>query len=112
MKRFVLLTGLFLMLAAVFSYAQETAPAAAAPEKAAPATGAPWSKTITPKTEDTLVVYVDPGNLLHFPYRQKSHCLYRSRNRTSESSEDSSHIKKPGSSFRLPREKKLETVYS
>jgi Toastrack DUF4097 len=71
MKRFVLLTGLFLMLVAVFSYAQETAPAAAAPEKAAPAPGAPWSKTITPKTEDTLVVYVDPGNLQIVPSDKK-----------------------------------------
>ncbi len=71
MKRFVLLTGLFLMLVAVFSYAQETAPAAAAPEKAAPATGAPWSKTIIPKTEDTLVVYVDPGNLQIVPSDKK-----------------------------------------
>ncbi|MCI0443595.1 DUF4097 family beta strand repeat-containing protein [bacterium] len=71
MKRFVFLTGLFLMLVAVFSYAQETAPAAAAPEKAAPAAAATWSKTITPKTEDTLVVYIDPGNLQIIPTDKK-----------------------------------------
>jgi hypothetical protein len=70
MKRFVLLTGLFLMLVAV-SYAQETAPAAAAPEKAAPAPAATWSKTITPKTEDTIVVYIDPGNLQIIPTDKK-----------------------------------------
>ena len=51
---------------------KETAPAAAAPEKAAPsAAAAPWSKTITPKTEDTLVVYVDPGNLQIVPTDKK-----------------------------------------
>lgn len=71
MKRFVLLTGLFLMLIAVFSYAQQTAPAAAAPETAAPAKTAPWSKTITPKAEDTLVVYVDPGNVQIIPTDKK-----------------------------------------
>lgn len=74
MKRFVLLTGLFLMLVAAFSYAQQTAPAAA-PEKAAPAAAAaaaaPWSKTITPKGEDTLVVYVDPGNVQIVPTDKK-----------------------------------------
>lgn len=76
MKRFVLLTGLFLMLVAVFSYAQQSAPAAAAPETTAPAAtpaaAAPtWSKTITPKTEDTLVVYVDPGNVQIVPSDKK-----------------------------------------
>jgi DUF4097 and DUF4098 domain-containing protein YvlB len=74
MKRFVLLTGLFLMLVAV-GYAQQTAPAMAAPEKAAPAapatTATPWSKTVTPKAEDTLVVYVDPGNLQIIPTEKK-----------------------------------------
>jgi hypothetical protein len=71
MKRFVLLTGLFLMLVAAFSYAQQTAPAAAAPETAAPIAAAPWTKTITPKAEDTLVVYVDPGNLQIIPTDKK-----------------------------------------
>lgn len=71
MKRFVLLTGLFLMLVAAFSYAQQTAPAAAAPETAAPVSAAPWTKTITPKAEDTLVVYVDPGNLQIVPTDKK-----------------------------------------
>jgi hypothetical protein len=71
MKRFVLLTGLFLMLVAAFSYAQQTAPAAAAPEKAAPVAAAPWTKTITLKAEDTLVVYVDPGNLQIVPTDKK-----------------------------------------
>lgn len=72
MKRFVLLTGLFLMLVAVFGYAQQSAPAAAAPETAAPAaSAAPWSKTITPKAEDTLVIYVDPGNLQIVPTDKK-----------------------------------------
>jgi hypothetical protein len=71
MKRFVLLTGMFLMLVAVFGYAQQTAPAAAAPETAAPVKATPWSKTITPKAEDTLIVYVDPGNLQIIPTDKK-----------------------------------------
>jgi hypothetical protein len=71
MKRFVLLTGLFLMLVAAFGYAQQTAPAVAAPETAAPVAAAPWTKTITPKAEDTLVVYIDPGNLQIVPTDKK-----------------------------------------
>jgi hypothetical protein len=72
MKRFVLLTGLFLVVVAAFGYAQQTAPAMAAPEKSAPAaTASAWSKTITLKAEDTLVVYVDPGNLQIVPSDKK-----------------------------------------
>src|SRR5262245_18974424 len=70
MKRFVLLSGLFLILAAVSIYAQQTAPAMPTQEKAT-ATATAWSKTVTPKTEDTLVVYVDPGNLLIVPSDKK-----------------------------------------
>ncbi len=57
MKRFVLFIGLFLILATVSLSAQEAATA--------------WSKTITPKAEDTLVIYIDPGNLQIVPWDKK-----------------------------------------
>jgi DUF4097 and DUF4098 domain-containing protein YvlB len=72
MKRFVLLSGLFLILAAAVTiYAQETAPQEATPAPAAAAPATPWSKTITPKAEDTLIVYIDPGNLQIVPTDKK-----------------------------------------
>lgn len=70
MKRLVLLSGLFLILAAVSLFAQQTQEKMAT-EAPATATAKPWSKTITPKTEDTLVVYIDPGNLQVVPTDKK-----------------------------------------
>jgi hypothetical protein len=56
MKRFVLLSGLFLMLTATLLTAQETE--------------AEWTKTVAIKAEDTLVVYVDPGSLQFVPWEK------------------------------------------
>lgn len=53
--------------------APETAPAAPAAPAAAPATGAPapWTKTVPLKAEDTLTIYVDPGNVVLIPSEKK-----------------------------------------
>ena len=57
MKRFVLLSGLFLMLAAGWLSAQETEAA--------------WTKSIPLKAEDTLIIYVDPGTVQIVPWEKK-----------------------------------------
>jgi hypothetical protein len=56
MKRFALLSGLFLMFAAASLSAQE--------ENAA------WTKSVTLKAEDTLFIYVDPGTLQIIPWEK------------------------------------------
>ena len=57
MKRFVLFSGLFLMLAAASLSAQENEAA--------------WTKSIPLKAEDTLFIYVDPGSLQLVPWEKK-----------------------------------------
>jgi hypothetical protein len=63
MKRFVLLSGLFLMFVVASLYAQEG-------QAEKPAEG-PWTKSIPLKAEDTLVVYVDPGSVQIIPWEKK-----------------------------------------
>ena len=57
MKRLVLFSGLFLMLAVGSLSAQET--------------DAAWTKNIPLKAEDTLFIYVDPGSLQIVPWEKK-----------------------------------------
>lgn len=67
--------AVLLICAACYCFAQQsqTAPAVPAAPAASPAPGAPaaWTKTVPLKAEDTLTVYVDPGDVVLIPSDKK-----------------------------------------